>query len=111
MDEVGRRPGYRRQAGARSPRALPVREREMALATCSCWAAQRRAQPLDMSEAHEVTGSQTGRADSRHRRNKVTDCVDGSGVQRTAVRASSRTGVSVLAAQAWIAAERARALP
>jgi hypothetical protein len=42
---------------------------------------------------------------------QVTDCVDGSGVQRTAVRASSRTGVSVLAAQAWIVAARARALP
>src|SRR5215467_2017038 len=76
MDEVGRRPGYRRQAGARSPRALPVREREMALATCSCWAAQRRAQPLDMSEAHEVTGEPNGEpteTDARRRQATPSD--------------------------------------
>jgi len=42
---------------------------------------------------------------------QVTDVVNGSGVQRTAARARSVTGVSVCAAQAWRAAARARALP
>jgi 3-hydroxyisobutyrate dehydrogenase len=42
---------------------------------------------------------------------QVTDVGNGSGVQRTAARARSVTGVPVCAAQAWTAAARARALP
>ncbi len=42
---------------------------------------------------------------------QMTDVVDGSDVQRTAVRARSLTGVSVCAAQAWMVAARLRALP
>jgi hypothetical protein len=41
----------------------------------------------------------------------VTGVLDGSGSQRTAVRARSLAGVSVCAAQAWIVAARVRALP
>ena len=42
---------------------------------------------------------------------QMTDVVDGSDVQRTAVRARSLTGVSVCAAQAWMVAARLRAQP
>jgi hypothetical protein len=48
-----------------------------------------------MSAASERSGSQTGRADSSQRRNRMTDVLDGGGVQRTAVRAKSLTGVGV----------------
>src|SRR5262252_8262066 len=48
----------------------------MALATCSCWAPQRRAQPLDMSEAHEVCGEPNGEpteTDARRRQATPSD--------------------------------------
>jgi len=64
----------------------------------------RRAAGLPAKEPNQEGGFQPSSQ-------QVTDVVNGSGVQRTAVRARSLTGVPVCAAQAWRAAARARALP
>ena len=57
MDEV--RPEVGLVAGARSPKITSVMERASSPGTAVAGADQRRAQPPNMSEAHEVTGSQT----------------------------------------------------
>ena len=58
-----------------------------------------------------AVGSLYGSGGFRPSSQQMTDVVDGSDVQRTAVRARSLTGVSVCAAQAWMVAARLRALP